>query len=672
MRSYTRPLAAAIVLALTACSGGHSAAPIPASPANLSPTTPLQSASSQPLAYGQQALVGASFVGPAKLSTVDFGVLVKMRDAAGLARYAQDANDPHSGVYHHFLTPDQIADRFGATKADFDAVRAYFASKGLATMGWRQRELLRVSGPQTAVENALGTTFGTFTKNGRQFRGLTSAPTALSKLPIAALVGAVNYAQIVKGPVRLSSPGAYFTGYSPQQIARGFDFNGAYAAGYTGAGVKIGIIGTGPILAADLAAYKATFHLTGTSSVTQVNVTDTGAGGFPTGTFATPPPTTDSCNTAQPTATCNPEDGEAQLDTQQAAGLARDASVLFYLAYAPGAFGPGVNAEGISLTNYEIQQAISDNQADVLSLSFGIGELDDVGGDFNVPTGSSTYDPATSPGPIQFATLAAMGVAVFVSSGDTGALGCSRDQSTTGASPYVDTLCVSYPATDPNVVAVGGVNAPLADDGHLVGPVTGWGAQTGNFAVFSASGGGVARYFPVPAYQTGAVGVTGSGRNTPDLSLLADGYTGAATILNAPFTDGFIGGFGGTSVAAPESAAMWALVIQACKANIATCKASPGTGGVSYRLGNPDPLIYGIYANAAQYGATFTDVLFGDNSQLPGCTDPRTTGATPCPTTSPATKPTPIAGYSAGVGYDRITGIGAPSGRALIKAVVGI
>lgn len=679
MRSVTRSLAGLVVVALTACSGGgHSSSSLPATAQAPAPNGPTSSSVSGPIAYGQAALAGASLVGPATLSNVDFGVLVKLRDPVGLARYAQDANDPHSGLYHHFLTPDQIADQFGATKSDYQAVRAYFAGKGVATAGWRQRELIRVSGSQAAVENALGAKFGIFTKNGRQFHGLTSAPAALAKLPVAALVGAVNYAQIVSGPVRATgATPPTVGGYSPQQIATAFDYNGAYIAGYTGAGVTIGIIGTGPISPNDLATYKSIYHLTGSSTVTQINVTDAGSNAgagasnppgytVPPGTFASPPPTTDFCGTPLPA--CNPEDAEAQLDTQQTAGLARDANVLFYLGYAPNGFGPGIDAEGIALVSYEMQQAISDNRADILSLSFGVGERDDVGFDFNVGA-DGNYDPATSVGPAQFATLAAMGVAVFVSSGDSGALGCARDGGGQPMpNPNVDSLCVSYPATDPNVVALGGVNAALATDGHLVGPMTGWGLQTGLGQVTSASGGGISQYFPLPPYQTGAVGISGSKRNTPDISLLGDPRTGAATVVAAAFPDGFIGRFGGTSVAAPQSAAMWALVLQACKANAATCKANPGTGGVAYRLGNPDPMVYGIYANAAQYAATFTDVLFGDNSQNPGCTDPGQTGSTPCP--SPA--PTLIPGYQAGVGYDRITGIGVPAGRALIRAVVGI
>jgi kumamolisin len=255
--------------------------------------------------------------------------------------------------------------------------------------------------------------------------------------------------------------------------------------------------------------------------------------------------------------------------------------------------------------------------------------------------------------------LAAEGVAVFVSSGDNGNLGCAQDGNPGTASDK----CVSYPAIDPSVVGVGGVTAPIGLDGRLTGPITGWGAQTGlDDPADGASDGGVSAYFPQPAFQTGAVSVTGSTRNSPDVSLDADVNTGVAVVYDAAFTDGGITGYGGTSVAAPETAAMWALVLQACAQNPATCKGT-GAGTHAYRLGDPNPLFYTAYKTASTYADTFYDVVFGDNSQLP---------CSPIDGSCPSPQPTPVAGYIAGTGYDRVTGLGVPFGRALIKTIAGI
>jgi len=354
-------------------------------------------------------------------------------------------------------------------------------------------------------------------------------------------------------------------------------------------------------------------------------------------------------------------DIEAQIDSEQTFALARDANILFYLGYAPAPAGStapnNVNYEGLDLYPYEMQQAINDDTADALSLSFGAGELDDVGDDFNVTGG--TGDLASSPGPLQFAMLAAEGIAVFASSGDNGNLQCSQD----GNPATANANCVAYPSIDPNVVAVGGVNSPIGENGRLTGPLTAWGSESGlNDPAFGASNGGVSAYFPQPAFQTGAVGIAGSTRNSPDVSLVADPQTGIAVVFDAAFSDGGIEAFGGTSVAAPETAAMWALALQACSTT-STCK-GVGTGTHAYRLGDPNPLFYANYASSA-YGSTFYDVVFGDNSQLP-CSPLEGT----CPSAAPV--PTAVPGYLAGVGYDRVTGLGVPFGRALVKAAAGI
>src|SRR5262249_18838471 len=146
------------------------------------------------------------------------------------------------------------------------------------------------------------------------------------------------------------------SGYSPAQIRKVFDYTSAYRDGFTGTGINIGIIGTGPISPDDLPAFASLFHIA-TAPVQQVNATDEGvAAGLgasvpnpgasprddnPCGSgLQPPPPATGPCLGNLPD--CNPEDGEAQIDTEQAAALAPGSTVLFYLAYNPAeCFQPG-------------------------------------------------------------------------------------------------------------------------------------------------------------------------------------------------------------------------------------------------------------------------------------------------------------------------------------------
>jgi subtilase family serine protease len=211
-----------------------------------------------------------------------------------------------------------------------------------------------------------------------------------------------------------------------------------------------------------------------------------------------------------------------------------------------------------------------------------------------------------------------------------------------------------------------------------IGPITAWGLQTSFGA--DGTGGGVSAYFPQPTYQAGLPGIIGSTRNVPDASLLGDPATGVALLAYADpsFGGAFLEPIGGTSVASPQLAAMWALVLQACKQS-ALCSAK-GSGTYPYRLGNPNPLLYGIYANAQKYATTFLPVTYGNNALAAYCYYNAATDPTNCPSPAPGSTATPLpspvplaSGYTANSagGYNNLTGIGVPFARALIKAVVG-
>jgi subtilase family serine protease len=146
-------------------------------------------------------------------------------------------------------------------------------------------------------------------------------------------------------------------------------------------------------------------------------------------------------------------------------------------------------------------------------------------------------------------------------------------------------------------------------------------------------------------------------REIPDMSLDADPKTGVTIVAYAKW-DPFVFAEGGTSVAAPEANAEWALVLSACKQTAACATA---TGAYPYRLGNAAPWLYEIYQGKAslKYDQVFYDVIYGSNQANP---------ATPVPA-SPSPFPTPD-GYSAGIGYDMVTGLGVPFAGHLIDAIV--
>jgi kumamolisin len=665
MTTRNRIAAGLIIAAIVAGCGGGGSHSVPGSQSVLNGSS---FAPSSTFVYGKNLLKNAAPGGPAKLGTMEVNVGLTSSNLQGLLSYARSASDPTNALYRHYLTPAQIGSQFGASDANYKAVVNYFASQGLKVMGWQSKLMLVVAGSQANMEKAFGTTFISYNgPDGKPMYGPSGTPHFMTPLAGVHSVSHLIYSPTLlkRNSLRIPPHGVspnLDLGYPAQMLAAAFDYNGAYGSGYTGTGIKIGVIATGPIDPADYANYKSTFSTGATNTVTQVNVGTSAAtqvGGNPT---ATPPPVTAPCTTALPS--CNPEDGEAQIDTQQTAALAPSASILFYLAYVPDD-GPSI---GINESDDEVQQALDDNNADVISISYGAAEQ------YSDYTDDNGYYLAGGIEQTQFAQAAAQGMAVFVSSGDAGAQGCSRPYYGNTGSQVItpDTNCVSAPAIDPNVVSVGGITTPLDVSGRAIGPFTTWGVQT-NQGYGATTGGVSVAGVPLPSYQVGP-GVTGSTRNQPDIALEADPDTGVAVAYNISFGGG-VYAFGGTSVAAPEAAAMWALVLDACRQTPA-CVAG-GTGTHAYRLGNPNPKFYSIYNNSTEYPATFLDIVNGNNGVVPCLVNPN-----PDPTASPPDQgyvspcpsviPTPDPGFNAGVGYDHTTGIGVPFARHLIKQVVGV
>lgn len=646
---------AAIAIGFSGCGGGsRSSSPIPP----VAHVAPNMFTGAGGFGYDETFVRNSQFIKRAHFSQFGFDVAVRLQNPQGLQAYAAAMNRP--GSNRQLLTPAEVADRFMATASDYAKATKYLQGNGLLVSGWPQRMLLHVVGTQAALEKAFATQFGWYRHGTEQFLAPMIAPHVPQGVPIVGSANIVYRTKRFTPPVVHAMPNGLLSGYSPQQIQTVFDYIGAYNVGYIGGGVTIGIIGTGPVSVqspghlGDLEALRSIFHAIGNNPLTVVSRNGSG--------FATPPAVTAQCNQSSnpnlppsesPTPTCNPEDGEAQIDTEQTATLAPGANVQFYLDFQPSD-SQGFTAQGLALADAEIADAIAGNTADILSLSFG-GDEPSLASQNPPPFNSS----GTGFEQIMFANAVAQGMSIFVSSGDLGANACQD----TGGGPNFNNLCVSYPASDTNVTAVGGVTTPLDSAGRLIGPIVAWGQSSGGG--FRGTGGGISAYIPQPSYQQGVPGMLNTPncagqpcRNVPDLSLEADPNTGVAVVLDAAAGLGgqVVTPFGGTSVAAPDMAAMWALVLSACRVK-GTCIRGQ-TGPKAYRTGLANPLFYLIYTGKAtqSYALTFYDVLYGNNGQQGG--------PTPGPTFDP--------GYSAGVGYDQTTGIGVPFARALVKAVAGI
>ncbi len=171
---------------------------------------------------------------------------------------------------------------------------------------------------------------------------------------------------------------------------------------------------------------------------------------------------------------------------------------------------------------------------------------------------------------------------------------------------------VIYPASSPYVLGVGGTTLTL-DSNNAVVSETAW----------SGSGGGPSAYENEPGYQTGyGITITGNNRGVPDVSYNADPNTGFS-VYDSTRYNGQTGWWqvGGTSAGAPQWAALVAIVDEA--------RGSGGTLSTSDLASSP----FYDAANGTDYSTDYRDITSGNNGSN---------------------------GYSAGTGYDLVTGLGSP------------
>jgi kumamolisin len=215
-----------------------------------------------------------------------------------------------------------------------------------------------------------------------------------------------------------------------------------------------------------------------------------------------------------------------------------------------------------------------------------------------------------------FADAAALGVTVCVAAGDNGS---SDDPSGgTGVHPgAAAAVHCDFPASSPHALACGGTKLTGDTSTYTITSEVVWNELANKEG---AGGGGVSDVFPLPPWQANVgvppiAGGTATGRGVPDVAGNADPVTGYLIVV-----DGRQQPIGGTSAVAP----LWAGLL---------ARLSQATGK---KFGLLQPLIYaGVSPGGPAPG--FNDIVSGNN------------GA-----------------YTAGPGWDACTGLGSPSGQALL------
>lgn len=287
-----------------------------------------------------------------------------------------------------------------------------------------------------------------------------------------------------------------------------------------------------------------------------------------------------------PTGNPNGPDGEVMLDIEVAGSVAPKAAIAVY-------FAPNTNKGFLDAISAAVHDKV--RNPSVISISWGSAED---GGAFSTSV-LNAFDQV-------FQAAAAIGVTILAAAGDGGSSdGLTGDH-------------VDFPAASPRVTGCGGTRL-VAPDKQTIQSETVWndGTQGG------ATGGGVSKIFPVPAYQQGLQAArsdstvhTLTGRGVPDIAANADPVTGYEVLVDGQrFT------IGGTSAVAPLLAGLVAILNQ--------------------QIGKPIGFWNSILYSELNTKAV-RDIAAGNNGT-----------------------------YAAAKGWDACTGVGVPVGSAMLTALMG-
>ncbi len=525
---------------------------------------------------------------------------------AALDTLLAEQQDPHSSLYHRWITPEQYAMRFGLSESDLAKVASWLTSQGMSVGGFsRARTRIFFSATAAQIETAFHTELHQYLVDGEiHFANATdpSVPAALSGI-VLGFRGLDNLRP--RPTARTGKPNftSHVTGnhfVAPSDFATIYNLKPLYTAGFDGTGEKIAVVGQTEIHTADIDAFRSAAGLS--SKNLQLVLVPGGGSGF-----------------------SSDDEVEADLDVEWSGGVAKNAGVLFVY----------VGATSAKSVFDSFEYAIDQNLAPVISMSFGNCEA-------NLAGLTLTLQQDVQQANTQ-------GQTVMASSGDSGAAGCDLSSSASATHG----LAVNLPASIPEVTAIGGSEFDGDAAGTLSGvppntsasattfwsgtnstsdtlssalsyiPEMGWNDTTALIAAgqgLSAGGGGVSAVFAKPAWQT-SLTPNDSHRDVPDVSLTASPAHDPSLICSQAFfgttptsctsgfraSDGSLAAVGGTSVSAPAFAGIVAILNQATQ-----------SGG----LGNINSALYSL---ATSTPSAFHDITNGNNIV------PCTAGSTGCP-----------------------------------------
>lgn len=350
-------------------------------------------------------------------------VSMPFADSAAMEQFAESVSDPNSPNYRHFITPEQVGERFGISQERVQAISDYLQSQGLTvTMVAKNRLTVSCEGTLEQVETAFGTTIDQYVidpliTKGEPDGGNVEFIAPSTELNVPAHI--VNDIIGVSGIETYTKP-MHRAILTPTQTRTLYNEAPLYAAGTQGQGRTIGISNWDGYRLTNVPLYYTKYALPTPAGGVGSNVHEVKiSGGAGTGTAG----------------------GEGDLDIQMVLGMAPLCEFYIYDGGASDLIGV-------------LTREVNDNLCDVLSESWG----------WNLT--SATWTPAHN----LHLSMSAQGITYMAASGDTGvALGV-----------------YDYPNYDGEVLMVGGTTATATTAGARSSEI-GWSGSGGGWSTKTAT-----------------------------------------------------------------------------------------------------------------------------------------------------------------------------------------
>lgn len=518
-------------------------------------------------------------------------IVFKPTSETQLEQYVYETVDPHSVNYHHYLTTNEFAKKFGQSDQYVASFKRYLSSYHVRSLAYHGNLSLTVRGSRANVNRAFHARYDK--RKDQKARTTYRLPHHLAK-QIVAVIGlrvlkSTNHSkrkhlsQASSVPINkhriLNSNDSHqlntnLTGrafskkFGALKFANHYQLSDLYQKGLVGQKQRIGIIAFGDFHLRDIQTYWRQNGINdATSRIHKIY-------------------TVDNQKQVEQSMTIDhiQEQSEATLDVESAGAVAPQATIDFYT-------GTSVNQTTDLETTLFVSfaQAISDNVDKQLSTSFS-PHVEKASEWSDRSTTLSQYNHAFN---LIFEQAAVQGITVFSASGDRGPWN-------DGGLKEVQSI-----STSPYQVIVGGTTLPYTQVIHdkviQIVKERAWGdgytidAASFRDGAFSGGGGGFSAINSTPRYQQGVSGINtfravqlfrylpnkdkyilnlhpkvitgvGKGRNLPDVAGNADSRTGYATYLTYPqlvvkhgkkqiiFKKYWVVG-GGTSYTSPQMAA---------------------------------------------------------------------------------------------------------------------